>query len=259
MISLDSPIWKELSSAWSDTHELLSDLMEGKGNFRENMECLGENLSHQFSYYDATAYVLPYLAILCTKLSLEDKAFLITEAGPAIAAESVWPLVPGTEAYHEFQEGLRGLRHETKKLATNPDITAILGNNLRQSQGFALSALAILGNRMHAYGMYLLLDSGWEDCIASCSCGWETEVISFFSDQDYLCMEPVLIASWDGKSINNEPVWFQGLLHKIGDKETIRFLPLVYGTCACPECGKRAAYWDWLAGFIGYGWCGWEL
>ena len=79
MISLDSPIWKELNSAGSDVEEILRDLMEGKGDFRENMECLGEDLSHQFTYYNATAYVLPHLAFLCTKLSSEDKAFLITD------------------------------------------------------------------------------------------------------------------------------------------------------------------------------------
>lgn len=73
----------------------------------------------------------------------------------------------------------------------------------------------------------------------------------------FLCiMEPVSIDPWDGKSIEEEPVWFQGLLHRIGEEEPIRFLPFVYGTCVCHDCGKRAAYWDWLAKFIGYGWCG---
>lgn len=110
MISLDSSIWKELDSAGSDTDEILRDLMEGKGDFRENMESLGWDLSHQACYYDATAYVLPHLAVLCTKLSPEDKAFLITEIGLAIAAEGVWPIKPDTEAFREFQEGLRGLR-----------------------------------------------------------------------------------------------------------------------------------------------------
>lgn len=256
MISLDSPIWKELDAAGSDTDEILRDLMEGKGEFRENMECLSWDLSHQGSFYDATAYVLPHLAILCTRLSLEDRAFLIAEIGPAIAAEAVWPLEPDTEAYREFQEGLTGLRHETEKLVMNPDIAAILGNNLWQRQSFALSALAVLGNRMHAYGMMLLLERDWEDCSGACSCGWEEDVISFRTDKDYLCMEPASIASWDGKSIEVEPVWFQDLLRRIGDEETIRFLPFAYGTCACPDCGKRAAYWDWLAKFIGYGWCG---
>ncbi len=256
MISLDSPIWKELNSAGSDVEEILRDLMEGKGDFRENMECLGEDLSHQFTYYNATAYVLPHLAFLCTKLSSEDKAFLITEIGPAVAAEAVWPLEPNTEAYCEFQEGLKGLRHETENLVMNPDIAAILENDLRRRRSFALSALAILGDRMHAYGMVLLTDSGWEDCIGACSCGWEAEVISFFTDQDYLSMEPVSIASWDGKSVDDEPVWFQGLLHRIGDGETLRFLPFVYGTCVCPDCGKRTLYMDWLSKYIGYGWCG---
>ena len=41
MIPLDSPIWKELDSAGSDADEILRDLMEGKGDFCEDMECLG--------------------------------------------------------------------------------------------------------------------------------------------------------------------------------------------------------------------------
>lgn len=106
MISLDSPIWKELGSAGSDTDEILRDLMEGKGDFRENMEELSWDLSHQASYYDMTAYALPHLAVLCAKLSLEDKAFLIKDIGLAIAAEGAWPLEPDTEDFREFQERL---------------------------------------------------------------------------------------------------------------------------------------------------------
>lgn len=100
------------------------------------------------------------------------------------AAEGVWPLKPDTEAFREFQEGLRGLRRETEKLVTNPNIAAVLGNNSTQREHFALSALAILGNRMHAYGMWLVLDNDWEDCIGVCLCGWEAEVISFRTDKD---------------------------------------------------------------------------
>ncbi len=258
MIPLDSPIWKKLDSAGTDVDELLRNLMEGNGDFRENMEFLGEDLSHQFSYYDATAYVLPHLALLCSKLSPEDRAFLMTQIGPAIAAEGVWPLSPDTESYREFEEGLRGLRQEAKSLVMNPDIGAILENDPIQGLEFALSALAILGDRMHAYGMWCLADRRWDDCIAACSCGWETEAISLFGsqDQDYLKIEPVSIASWDGASMEDESVWLQGLLRRIGEEEIIRALPLVYGTCACPECGKRAAYWEWLARYIGYGWGG---
>lgn len=43
MILLDSPIWKELDSSGSDTYEVFHDLMEGKGDFREDMEFLGED------------------------------------------------------------------------------------------------------------------------------------------------------------------------------------------------------------------------
>ncbi len=257
MISLDSPIWKELGSAGSDTDEILRDLMEGKGDFRENMEELSWDLSHQASYY-MTAYALPHLAVLCARLSPEDKAFLIKEIGLAIAAEGAWPLEPDTEAFREFQEGLRGLRREAEELVVNPDIAASLGNDPtgERREVFALSALAVLGNRMHAYGMWNVFSSDWDECIGACLCGWEEGVISFRTDKDYFCMEPVSIAPWDGKSIEDEPVWFQGLLHRMGNEEAIQFLPFVYGTCVCPDCGKRAAYWDWLAKFIGYGWCG---
>ena len=75
MISLDYPIWKELGSAGSDTDEILRDLMEGKGDFRENMEELSWDLSHQASWYDMTAYALPHLAALCAGLSRKIRHF----------------------------------------------------------------------------------------------------------------------------------------------------------------------------------------
>ncbi len=43
MIPLDSPIWKELDSSGNDTYKVFHDLMEGKGDFREDMEFLGED------------------------------------------------------------------------------------------------------------------------------------------------------------------------------------------------------------------------
>ncbi|MDE7416588.1 MAG: hypothetical protein K2N44_09855 [Lachnospiraceae bacterium] len=56
--------------------------------------------------------------------------------------------------------------------------------------------------------------------------------------------------------MDNEPVWLQGLLRRLGDEKIIRVLPWIYGTCACPDCGKREAYWECLARYIGHGWCG---
>ncbi len=65
MISLDSSKWKELDSAGSDTDGILRDLMEGKGDFRENMECMGWDLSQpdcgkRASYWDWLAKFIGY-------------------------------------------------------------------------------------------------------------------------------------------------------------------------------------------------------
>ncbi|MDE7477002.1 MAG: hypothetical protein K2M91_03475 [Lachnospiraceae bacterium] len=247
MVALDDPIWKEVSSAGNDVDELLYCLMNGEGDFREDMECLAEDLSCQFSFYDATCYVLPHLAALCSTLSLEDKVFLISQIGPAIAAEAYQPndpILPGTEAYQEFEEGLRGLRLETKSVITDPAIAAILGSDLRWGQDFALAALAILGDRVHAYGLYFMFDFEWERGLAACSCGWETTELAIFDDRDrdFLDMHPATIAPWDGK-FDNEPVWFQGLVKLIGDQEFLQALPWLYGTCTCPDCKKQEAYW----------------
>ena len=126
MIDQNAPIWNELHSAGNDADKWLRHLLEGDEDFQENMEILAEDLSHQLSYYSATAYVLPHLAALCPRLSLEKKLFLIAQMGAAVAAESEWPLSPDTEAYREFQEGLEGLRRETKSLIADPHIAALL-------------------------------------------------------------------------------------------------------------------------------------
>lgn len=118
MIRLDAPIWKKLSSAGNDVDRWLRELMEGKGDLRESIEVVAEDLSHQLSWYSATAYALPHLAALCPRLSKEDRVYLIAQMGAAIAAEAVEPLEPDTEAYREFQEGLEGLRRETVPLLT---------------------------------------------------------------------------------------------------------------------------------------------
>lgn len=105
MIMLNSPVWKRLTSAGSHADGILQDLLEGRGEFHENMENLGEDLSHQLSWYSATSYALPHLAALCPRLSKADKVYLVAQMGAAIAAESVEPLKPDTEAFHEFMDG----------------------------------------------------------------------------------------------------------------------------------------------------------
>ena len=116
MIDLNNPIWKTVHGASGHVDQQLRRLLAGEGDFRENMDVLAENLSHQLSWYDATSYVLPHLARLCERLSVEDKLYLIAQIGPAIAAESQVSLSPDTEAYREFQEGLAPLAQETREL-----------------------------------------------------------------------------------------------------------------------------------------------
>ena len=79
MIRLDAPIWKKLSSAGNDVDRWLRELMEGKGDLRESIEVVAEDLSHQLSWYSATAYALPHLAALCPRLSKEDRVYLIAQ------------------------------------------------------------------------------------------------------------------------------------------------------------------------------------
>lgn len=248
MIDRNAPIWRELHSAGNDADKWLWHLLDADGDFQENMEILAEDLSHQLSYYSATAYVLPHLAALCSRLSLEQKVFLTARMGAAIAAESEWPLSPDTEAYREFQEGLAGLSRELKSLIADPHTAALLKDNPELGQEFALSALAIFGKRKHAYGLYLLSAYCWEEGHAACACGWYDEELPLAEQPD--CLKPAVIAPWDGKSLENEAVWFQGLLALAQDKEITPILPLVYGTGICPECGRREPYWNWLERFM---------
>ena len=248
MIDQNAPIWNDLHSAGNDADKWLRHLLEEDGDFQENMEILAEDLSHQLSYYSATAYVLPHLAALCPRLSLEEKLFLIAQMGAAVAAESEWPLSPDTEAYRDFLEGLEGLRRETKSLIADPHTAALLKDAPELGQQFALSALAILGDRKHAYGLYLLSAYCWEEGHAACACGWNDELLPLTEQPD--CLKPTVINPWDGESLEEEAVWFQGLLALAQDEELTPILPLVYGTGVCPECGKREPYWTWLERFM---------
>lgn len=243
MVDLNAPVWGELSSAGNDADKWLRSLLEGKMEFRENMEILAEDLSHQLSWYSATSYVLPHLAALCPRLSLGDRIYLTAQMGAAIAAEADCPLSPGTDAYREFHEGLNGLRPMVKDLIQNyMDVLEV--SEEEEQQMFALGALAILGDRQHAFGLYHLSDSCWEEAPAACDCGWEDECVPLAEEPD--CLEPEDITAWDGKSLADEAVWLSGLLSRFGEEMILPILPLAYGTGVCPECGKREPYWTWF-------------
>lgn len=248
MVSLEDPIWTELDSAGHGADKWLKQLLCGEGDFRETVENLAEELSHQLSFYSATAYALPHLAQLCPKLALEDQVFLIALLGPAIAAEASQPLEPDTEAYREFCQGLEGLRPAAERLVTSPETARLLPEDPELGQQFALAALAILGDRRHAYGLYLLSGSCWEEGPAACQCGWEEETLPLAEGPDYILPAP--IGQWDGRSLEQEAVWLQGLLALAEDELILPVLPLVYGQGVCPDCGRQEPYWDWLYRFM---------
>ena len=86
MIDLNHPLWNTLSSAGPNTAELLKKLTRNEGDFYDTVDILAENLSHQLSWYDVTAYALPHLARLCRTLDVEKKLYLIANTGAAVAA-----------------------------------------------------------------------------------------------------------------------------------------------------------------------------
>lgn len=245
MIDLNAPIWRQVDSAGNDADKWLRRLLSGEEAFREGMEILAEDLSHQLSYYSATAYVLPHLAALCGRLSLEDRYFLIAQIGAAIASEGAMSLVPDTTEYREFHEGLDGLRPIVRDLIQNhPKVLAAASGE--DGQMFALGALAILGDRGHAIALYNLSGSCWEEGPGMCACGWEEECIPLDGGPD-CCIESAEIAPWDGKSLDDEAVWVNGLLERAGDEDIRPVIHLVYGTGVCPECGKQEPYWAWYS------------
>ena len=248
MISLESPIWKELSSAGNDADRLRRDLIESRGELREAIGILAEDLSHQLTYYSATAYVLPHLAALCPSLSKRDKVYLIAQMGAAIAAEAVEPLEPDTDAYREFHEGLAGLRREVMPLLTDPEVHTQLRGEGELGTMFSLGALAVVGDRKHAYDLWYLSGSTWEEGPAACECGWDDETISFTEPPKFL--KPAQVGQWDGQSLENEAVWLHGLLSLLDDEMIAPVIPLVYGFGVCPKCGRREPYWAWMDRFV---------
>lgn len=244
MVDLNAPVWKTLDSAGCDDHvQWLRRLLSGEKPFRKTMAIFAEGLSHQLSWYSATSYTLPHLATLFERLGLEDRAFLIGQIGPAVAAESDCPLVPDSEAWREFHEGLEVLRSGTRDLIQN-HMDVLTGAHYEERQMFALGALAVLGNRRHAYDIYLLSGYCWVEGQATCECGWSEDFLPLADEPD--CLKPVEFARWDKHSLEDERTWFNGLLTRFGDEEILPILPLLYGTGICPECGKQEPYWTWL-------------
>ncbi len=243
MVELSSPVWQTLSEGREAAHRMQA-LLEGTAAVQPTLEALGAELSHQLSWYDATAYVLPHLAKLFPRLSMEEQVCCVVSMSAAIAAEAAWPLTPGTEAHREFQEGLTGLRPPMAALLTDPAVHALLrGGAAEEGSMFALGALAILGDRRHAYDLWWLSSSLWEMLSAACVCGWEEEELDC---AEASCIQPAAPAPWDGTSLEREDVWLHGFLERVGDETLRPVLPLVYGMGVCPACGRREPYWSWL-------------
>ena len=233
MIDLNAPVWRAINQY---AQKSLQQLEAGEGDFRENVDRLADNTSHQLSWYDATAYVLPHVARLCEKLSVEEKLYLIAQMGPAVAAESQVSLSPDTEEFREFHEGLAPLAQEARELVEHhmEEIKA-LPKDLPLV--FAVAALALLWDRKHAW--YLYLWAPWDELPAMCpDCDWYEECMDFSLEE-----EPEFVTPGD---LDEEGTWLQKLLTAIGDRELLPRLPYLYGTCTCPECGVSGPLWAWM-------------
>ena len=234
MIDLYDPAWEALDSAGHSAAKYLRRLMEGEGDFRENVDALAEELSHQLSFYNATAYALPHLAQLCRRLSVDEKAYLITQIGAAVAAEAYAPMPRDGEAWREFQEGLAPLAQEARDLAAHhADRVKALPRDLPQV--FALSALALIWDRKHAFLLFLF--APWDEVPAMCpDCDWYEECMDLSEEPEYITPG----------ELGEEGSWLEELLSSIGDRDLLPKLPYLYGTCTCPECGASGPVWEWI-------------
>lgn len=242
MIAIEDPVWEKQSSAYGDVRRMLQDLLSAQEDRRELIADLAENISHQLSYYSATAYILPHLAALAPKLNQYEQIYLISELGPAIAAESSEPLPKGSQEYQEFHEGLAALKELTLKLVISPESQQLLHHEKELRAMFAMAAVAILGDRSHALTMWMMSGSIWEEIGAACCCGWGEECLEPSEDNDIF--QPVTIDAWDGSSMEHEAVWLNGLLERIDEQDLRKVLPFLYGTIVCPDCGRTMTCWD---------------
>lgn len=233
MIELNNPVWQGINR-YAQAH--LRQLEQGEGDFRETVDLLAEDISHQLSWYDATAYALPHLARLCEKLTVEEKLYLIAQIGPAVAAESQVSLAPDTEEYREFHEGLAPLAQVARELAEHHiDQIKALPKDLPLF--FSVSALALLWDRKHAY--HLFLWAPWEEIPAMCpECDWYEECLDLSLEEEPKCVTP--------GELDQEGLWLQKLLTDTGDRALLPRLPYLYGTCTCPECGTSGPLWTWM-------------
>lgn len=240
MIDLYNPAWDTLDSYGHSAAKYLRRLVESEGDFRENMDALAKELSYNLIFYNATAYALPHLAQLCQRLSVDEKIYLIARIGVAVAMEAYAPLPQDSEAWREFHEGLTPLAQEARELAAHHmDRVRALPRDRDWSlpQVFAVSALALLWSRKHAF-IYLccLLVPSKGLPLACSSCEWDDG-----DEEEYPFFKSDIMLG----DLDEEGYWLQRLLAATGDQDLLRWLPYLYGTCTCPKCGASGLVWEW--------------
>ena len=269
LLDLSSGLWQVYPGAYGSVREEISTLMsapvppqeklrrldpEEKDGERVAFDNLCENLSHQGSFYPALYVALPYIARLFQQKAgdFSWQLAILTEAGMSLATDVPWN--HSGEEYPEdilsgFQEAAALLAEGAKEfLARYPDQLKQLAAYRRE--GFYTGLTALLGDRKAAY---VLMMNYWQTCYLQCrKCGNPDEDLELGDREQLKKLKPARtwLQKWDRRSYGGVLLQLDGVMKRLGDRESRKKLALYRGSYTCPRCGARGCVMDWsIAGW----------
>lgn len=267
--ALDSPLWETYRGAYGNVSEYLGILAgerdaapetfkirrletAPKTNYELAFDNLCENLWHQMSFYPATWLAVPYLARLMESWERDQDLEWMFQGILAVGSCLATDVYGDTPGETEVQESYRNASLEIRAMTIDflaCHMEYVQGKEVHWRQAFAVSVVAILGERKLAY---LFALSDFNSCYMVCpDCEYCDEEIEFgyFDPSERIEAIKVPSVKWDGESLEDVKLWLFNLFALLRDKEGTEYLRYFFGTYVCPECGKRM---DVLAGMEEY-------
>lgn len=219
------------------------------------MERLGELLSHEFSFYDASYLALPYLVKLLEQRyeydAVEEMFNIIMMLGPVLATENEDETSEISEDLLENYNKTKLALKELTKIFLMENVEFLQELDQGESGFFASCILAILDDGQAAKVLMNLL---FEELYVICeNCEECNEDIDSLLGEEPDCIEPAedVTGQWDGNDLSDTYMWFANFLEILGNEGAKEALKYYYGTYTCLECGAKMLAMDGVKNYIG--------
>lgn len=276
LVPYDSELWTLYPGAYGNVCEIIKIVMgdiedippqsklrrldlEEKDDYQIAYDNLWANLLHQMDFYEATYIVLPYIVKLLEKNEDDfDMSFsIISQVGLCLATD-IPSFTKGLnkevlscykEVHSNYEEAVSIIGQKTKDFIKN-HLNEIKEIDSEEKWMFAISVMAILGDNKAAL---VLCMTDWDelDLYIKCNkCGYYDESSYLDDDEHFLNdITPAPTAQWDGINYDDTYTWFSGFVCDL-EIEEAKYLPYLYGTYACPECGDRKAVIEFMKSYF---------